>query len=300
MMFEHLSDDELVIQLTSACFDKRRLTTRILVLLAEVEEREIYLAVAASSMWDYARRFLLMSHGCAYRFIAGARLCKKYPWMIDRLERGDLHLTTLAHIKSFITPENVEELVAECAGKKRADVDLVLRRWFGIDATRTQVGCPLPWDAELLRMVERAAELASHSIPMNDRLGLTKAAYALFIAYLEKTRRAKTDNPRPAPTGPTKSIPRAATRIMFERYGEQCAFVDERTGARCPSRAYLEHDHIHMRIFGATHDPDELRPLCDAHNRWLAKQKLGGEYVERCIHVRQRKQQKKANNPPTT
>ena len=44
----HLSDDELVMQLTTCCFDMRRFKVRALVFLAEIEERRIHLLAAAS------------------------------------------------------------------------------------------------------------------------------------------------------------------------------------------------------------------------------------------------------------
>lgn len=218
MTFAHVSDDELVAQLHGCSFDMRRMKARVLLMLGEIEERKIYLLAAASSMWDYARRFLLMSHGSAHRFIAVARLCRRYPWLAPRIESGELHMTTLSNIASFLTDENVRELVEETAGKKRAEVDLVLVRRFG--GTRTSQ--LMPYDEELLRLMDRARELLSHVIPNGDRLEIAKAAYTVLIAHLEKKTRAKTNDPRPAPTEPTKSISRHATREMFERDGDQC------------------------------------------------------------------------------
>jgi hypothetical protein len=136
-------------------------------------------------MWDYARRFLSMSHGCAYRFIAVARLCKQFPFLLERIERGESHITTLAYIASFITAGNVHELVLETSGKNRAAVDLVLRRMFGVEPPNGRFGHPLPYDEELLALVKRAEELLSHVIRVGDRLTLTKAAYRV-----RDTRRA--------------------------------------------------------------------------------------------------------------
>ena len=140
--------------------------------------------------------------------------------------------------------------------------------------------------------MDRSRDLLSHDVPSGDRLQIAKIAYTVLIAHLEKTKRGKTDKPRPAPTEPTKAISRHATRTMFEEHGDQCCYVDERTGARCPSRAYIERDHRDMLVDGGGHDPKNLRPMCHAHNLWLAKQRLGREYVESCIDFRQRKQKK--------
>lgn len=283
----HLSDAALIAMLAASCSERRRNTTRILAMLAQVEERRLHLAAAASSMWDYARRFLLMSHGTAYRFIAAARLCRQYPWLVERIEAGEVHLTTLAQLQSFITPENVHELVGETAGKRRTDVDLILGRRFGVHRAHGGLGNPFPWDAELLKLAERAAELASHVVSPGDRLSLSKMAYRLLIGTLEKRTRAKADRPR-TPRGPTKSISRDATRTMFEAHGDQCAFVDARTGGRCPSRAFIQREHRLMRVHGGTDDAGNLRPMCGAHNRFLAEVALGRDYVSSRIRCRRR------------
>ena len=287
---DHLSDEELLAELAACCSNARRSDVQTLAFLAGVEERRLYLAAAASSMFDYCRRFLLMSHWRAYRCIAGARLCKQFPFLLERIERGELHLSTLAHLASFITPENVHELIEETAGMNRSAIDLFLGRKFGVEPMHGRMSNgPLPYDEELLQMLERARELLSHTLPTGDRLLILKAALRVLITGLEKKTRGKADKPRRAPQKPTKRISRHATRVMFEEHGEQCTFVDERTGARCSSRVFVQRDHRHMQVHGGDHDPKNLRPMCGPHNRWLAEQALGKKTIERRIHFRQRK-----------
>ena len=294
---DHLSDEELLAQLAACCSDERRLKVRTLVSLIAVEDRRLYLAAAASSMFDYCRRFLLMSHGRAYRCIAGARLCNQLPFLLERIESGELHVSTLAHIASFITPENVTELIEETAGMNRSAIDLVLCRKFGVKPLRGRTDPnALPMDEDLSKLEQRARELLSHVVPDGDRLAIAKAAYTVLIRDLEKKTRGKADNPRPAPEKPTKEISRHATRTMYEKHGEQCTFIDERTGARCPARVFIQRDHRVLRCRGGTHDAKDLRPMCGPHNRWLAELALGREYVEGRIRFRQQKQ-KNAKNP---
>ena len=76
---------------------------------------------------------------------------------------------------------------------------------------------------------------------------------------------------------------------MFETHGEQCCYIDEKTGERCPSRSFIQRDHWRMRAHGGTHDAKNLRPLCGAHNRLLARLALGNDYIQRCIDLRQQK-----------
>ena len=152
MQFEHLSDDELETKLVLCCFEANKMTGRILVYLGEVEERRMDLRAAYSSMFDYAKRHLGMSGGQAYRRIAGARLVKKYPFLLERIERGDVFLTTLAQIASFITDENVHELVDATVGKTRNQVDVLLGEWFGVEPPNGALrGSAIPWTPSWMR-----------------------------------------------------------------------------------------------------------------------------------------------------
>jgi hypothetical protein len=51
-----LSDEELLRSLTTLVATGRQVLAQLLVYLAEVEERRIHLAMACSSMFDFARR----------------------------------------------------------------------------------------------------------------------------------------------------------------------------------------------------------------------------------------------------
>ena len=125
-----------------------------------------------------------------------------------------------------------------------------------------------------------------------------RRAEVVLVVHLENKKRGKTDKPRPAPTKPTKGISRHATRKMFERDGDQCTYVDERTGERCTSRCYIQRDHRRMRAHGGSHDEHNLRSACGPHNLLYAKLALGHAYVERRIQERQ--QNKNTEDPQTS
>src|SRR5207253_11270771 len=54
---DHLSNEELMAQLMAYCADRRRSTVGILEFLANVAARDMHLEFAASSLWDFCRRF---------------------------------------------------------------------------------------------------------------------------------------------------------------------------------------------------------------------------------------------------
>ena len=91
-------------------------------------------------------------------------------------------------------------------------------------------------------------------------------------------------NPSAATPAP---VTRAARREVLERDGLGCCWVGA-TGKRCDSTAWLEFDHEHPSGKGGGSEPENLRLLCRAHNRFEAERDYGREHVERAIEARQR------------
>ena len=48
-----------------------------------------------------------------------------------------------------------------------------------------------------------------------------------------------------------------------------------RARSRCGAMHDLQIDHIQPYAHGCTHDPENLRVLCGAHNRWRAEKEFG-------------------------
>jgi 5-methylcytosine-specific restriction endonuclease McrA len=104
------------------------LTARLIVHLIEVEERRLDLRAACTSMFDFCQRRLGMSEGAAFRRITAARLVKRFPALLGRIERGELHLSTLVLLRPQLTEQNVEELAAAVVGKTQRQVEELLAR----------------------------------------------------------------------------------------------------------------------------------------------------------------------------
>ena len=83
-------------------------------------------------------------------------------------------------------------------------------------------------------------------------------------------------------------IPRAVRREVCARDQEQCTYVDTE-GNRCPARGFLELDHVKAKALGGSDEVANLRLRCRIHNHLHAEQIFGREYVEKQIHLRQRK-----------
>jgi len=81
----------------------------------------------------------------------------------------------------------------------------------------------------------------------------------------------------------SRSIPAANRDRVTLRDGHRCTFVSE-DAVRCPATSAtetLEVDHIVLFSQGGSHEVENLRLRCRAHNLLGAEQVLGREYMER-------------------
>jgi hypothetical protein len=103
-----------------------------------------------------------------------------------------------------------------------------------------------------------------------------------------KQKRAAAAKPRgprrrsgTASTGckPTRDIPADASRAVWRRDGERCAFVGS-DGVRCPETKYLEIHHTVPWARCRRSTPDILSVRCRAHNQYEAELDFGHRAVQ--------------------
>src|ERR1700740_766807 len=130
MKLAELSDAQLLESLKSICGQGRAVLARLLAHLVEVEERRLPLEAACPSMFQFCVRRLGMSEDEACRRIQIARLSRRFPDLLVRIERGDLTLSTIALLHDTLTEATYDELVEAAAGKTKAEVRALLAKRF--------------------------------------------------------------------------------------------------------------------------------------------------------------------------
>ncbi|MDB4940542.1 MAG: hypothetical protein JWP97_76 [Labilithrix sp.] len=312
------ADDQLLAALQALRSAKRRIDARMLRMLVEVEDRRLELRSAYSSIYDFCRRFLLMSESGAFRRSVAVRMVRRHPELLDHLAEGHLTLSSMVMLEGLLTDDNAASLVASISGKTTSEAKAILveqapRPDMPTRLERIVEQAPLLGNApvaepsrarveplgearyalqmtvsqRLHEKLERARDLLSHRQPDRD-LGVTmEAAVDLLIAKLEKERLGAAERPRTkSETSAAKArVSRAAVRTVFGRDGQRCGFHDE-NGRRCPSTHMLELDHLQARALGGSDDPDNLAVRCRAHNRLHAEQDFGRAHVEAKIAER--------------
>jgi hypothetical protein len=130
-----------------------------------------------------------------------------------------------------------------------------------------------------------AQELLRHRIPNGDVGAIFEKALDLLIEKVKKERFATGGKPRAVPTGktdssPSRHIPDAVKREVFERDGGCCTFTAD-DGRRCAETGALEFDHLDGFARTRLHRADRIRLLCRAHNQHAAEQMYGRTFMER-------------------
>jgi hypothetical protein len=322
MKLADLSDVQLLESLKSLCGQGRAVLARLLAHLVEVEERRLHLEAACPSMFQFCVRRLGMSEDEACRRIHAARLARRFPDLLVRIERGALTLSTIALLHDTLTEATYDELVEAAAGKTKAEVQALLAKRspipdvpaaitaiptqppipaLGVDSVAAPAAAGAPQLAplsetrhkvqftasdELRKKLERAQDLMRHANAEGDLAIVVERAVDLLLERLEKQRLGKTSRARPSQErSDTSRVSRATRRAVFERDGERCTFADAE-GHRCPATTWLELDHVIPRACGGANELANLRVRCRAHNALYAEQAFGKDHVERKIRER--------------
>jgi hypothetical protein len=122
MKHTSLSDVELVSQIASLCLAGKRLHARVIVHLIEVEDRALDKRSACSSMWAFCIERLGMSEGETRGRLTAAKLVRRFPSVLGRLERGDVHLSALRQLAPYLNEENVDVVRRAKASRPRTGV----------------------------------------------------------------------------------------------------------------------------------------------------------------------------------
>jgi hypothetical protein len=133
--------------------------------------------------------------------------------------------------------------------------------------------------AELHDKLERLRALMRSSVPDGDLAAVIEAAVTEKLERLEAMRFAKANSPRNGLSESdirpgSRHIPAAVKRLVYERDGGRCRFVDAQ-GRRCTARNQLEYHHRHPFGFGGDRSPDNLSLMCPTHNQYLADHDYG-------------------------
>jgi 5-methylcytosine-specific restriction endonuclease McrA len=130
MELAHRSDQELLSDVTKLVGSHRDITTKLVMCLAEIEERRLHLQAGFSSMFEFCVKKLGLGEGEAFRRIVAARLARRFPVVYSLLASGAVHLSSLELLSKRLTEENHAELLEAVSGKSKREVEALLATRF--------------------------------------------------------------------------------------------------------------------------------------------------------------------------
>ena len=95
----------------------------LLIHLGEYDRRRLSEEEGYQSTYSYCVKCLGYDEGGAYRRIHAARVCKRYPHILDFIISGELSLSSLLLLSPVLTDSNQEELISQARGKSKRDLE---------------------------------------------------------------------------------------------------------------------------------------------------------------------------------
>lgn len=118
-----LSDPELLSLLPRLVSNERHATAALVAHLAELDARRLYLGQGCASLFAYCMEVLHLSEWQTYARIGGARVARRFPVILEMLERGDVHLSAVGVLAPCLTEDNHRELLIAARHKSKRDVE---------------------------------------------------------------------------------------------------------------------------------------------------------------------------------
>jgi hypothetical protein len=119
---DQISDDELLRDTRRLVGQSNRVLAALLAHLSEVEARGVHRVRACASLYTYCIYELRMSEDTAFRRVAASRLVRRFPSLLDAIERGELHLTGLLLLGPHLTESNIVEVLARAKHRTKKEI----------------------------------------------------------------------------------------------------------------------------------------------------------------------------------
>jgi hypothetical protein len=121
-----LSDAALLAHVGTLAERERHVTADLIVSLAELDARRLYLGAGCSSLFTYCTQILHLSEHSAYGRIEAARAARRFPLILARLAEGAVTLTTVCLLAPLLTEDNHERLLEAARHKRKREVEVIV------------------------------------------------------------------------------------------------------------------------------------------------------------------------------
>jgi hypothetical protein len=215
-----LADRDLLGALHELVARDREVEAELLAHLAEVEARKLYLEEGCASMVAYCTEVLHFSEATAYHRIQAARAAQAYPLLLERLRRGELHLSGVKLLAPHLTPENHVELLEWSTHRSKRAIEALLADL-----------APKPDTPSLVRRLPQSEPAARAPVAQSDLAPRDSGSSHAVTGAADSTTKARLRAAPIPPARPPSPAPqplgRARFKIEFTASRELCRKLRE-------------------------------------------------------------------------
>jgi hypothetical protein len=122
-----LSDHDLLTRLLALAGKEREATVELVAHLAALDSRpSVYAGKGFGSLFSYCTQALRLSEDATCNRIQAARVCRRFPAILESLGSGDLSLTSVRMLGPHLTAENHESVLTRARGRSRRDIEALV------------------------------------------------------------------------------------------------------------------------------------------------------------------------------
>src|SRR5262249_50145532 len=118
-----LTDNQLLSEVKLLVAREREATTALILSLAEVEARQLYLSLGYPSLFRYCFHELQLSRAAALSRIRAARTLRAFPAAVEHLTSGSITLTNLNVLAPHLTADNHVALLTAAQYQTKEEVE---------------------------------------------------------------------------------------------------------------------------------------------------------------------------------
>lgn len=293
---KNLDDQELNFKIKDLAAQERKLNAVVLLHIAEVDRRKLYLRMAYPSLFEYLTQEVGYSAGSAQRRIDSARLLNVVPEIPAKIEQGTLSMLQISKAQKIFrlvrkqSGQKVHmaiqrQVIHEIENKTAEQTEHILAKRFNV-SPRTDIRKFVQKDESVriemtftkaeMETIKNAQAILSNIASSAGAVDL-KQVIVLMASKVVKENSLKLMkalvNPNVNTTATTatvavKNSKQVNPKLKFQIIARDkcCQFINKSTGKVCGSQAFLNIDHIIPRFAGGDNQPANLRVLCKSHN----------------------------------
>jgi hypothetical protein len=118
-----MSESELLDHFETLVERDRRTTTQLLVAIAEIDERKLWAGHAFPSMFAFCVERFHMSEQVTAKRIWAARTARRFPIVLEMVERGELHLGAIHLLARHLSADNCRDVLQRAVHKSSREIE---------------------------------------------------------------------------------------------------------------------------------------------------------------------------------